>query len=273
MKHTLACTNTELVRQKAILKDQIIAALNIAKDADETSKKLKKRTIELEQSNSELEQFACVASHDLQIPLRHILNYSYELLKADDLNLKAEERQRCVKDIIRGCNKMSKIINSLLNLAKVGKNQVVFECFCLKDEFEHIKDLFLNDIGKYGIRLDYFVDSELIGDRTLIRQLLQNLIENAIKFRKKTATPFVKVQVNRKSTKALISVKDNGIGIDSAMADQLFEIFQQAQIKGSYPGTGIGLSICKKIVALHGGNIEVKSSLSGSEFIISIPQD
>ena len=231
---------------------------------------LQQHAKELERSNAELEQFAYVASHDLQEPLRIVASYSQLLARRyqDKLDSDANE---FIDFIVDGATRMQVLINDLLSYSRVGSRGQEFELTDLNQVIEstlHNLELSLQD---NMATVTYDEMPTLMVDRVQMGQLFQNLISNAIKFHG-DSPPQIHLGVEQQAEKFVFRVRDNGIGIDPQYAERIFLVFQRLHGKKEYPGTGIGLAICKKIVERHGGRIWMESVPSvGSTFYFTIP--
>ena len=231
---------------------------------------LRERTELLERSNKELEQFAYVASHDLQEPLRMVASYTQLLSKRYKGKLDSDADD-FINYAVDGANRMQMLINDLLDYSRVGTRGKNF----VLTEFSSILDKTLRDLKKAveesGAKVTIDPLPSLMVDGGQIGQLFQNLITNAIKFRG-DAIPQIHISSEKKEDKWIISVSDNGIGIAPEYSGRIFEIFQRLHSKEEYPGSGIGLAICKKIVERHGGKIWIESELKkGTIFYFTIP--
>ncbi|MEG4346570.1 response regulator [Microcoleus sp. A003_D6] len=226
---------------------------------------LLKSNQELARSNAELEQFAYVASHDLQAPLATIASYAQLLEKRykDQLDSQAS---RFIGNIVHGCTRMQTLIDDLLEYSRVGRSQKPFQ---LTDCNHAVEQALANLQGAIRQTQAVVTVSELpavMGDISQLVQLFQNLVGNAIKYRR-DAPPVVHITVCKQEKDWLISVSDNGIGIATQHQERIFQIFQRLHTQKEYSGTGIGLAICQKIVERHGGCIWVESELGqGSTF-------
>lgn len=228
-----------------------------------------KKQIELEAKNADLEQFAYIASHDLQSPLRTVSNYM-KVFEEDYLPLLDEPAKEYIVRVNKATERMSILIKSLLDFSRLGKNAQLKNI-----DFEKLLSEVISDID-VAIKTSSSIIE--IGDMPFIdayeveiRQLFQNLISNAIKFRKVDVPPIIRINAEELPDKWRFSVSDNGIGITREHYERIFQIFQRLHTTDQYEGYGIGLANCKKIVELHKGEINVDSELGkGSTFYFTI---
>jgi len=227
---------------------------------------------ELERSNKDLEKFAYVASHDLQEPIRMIKIYA-ELLKNRFNEKMSNDEREFFGFITDGAARMSELVNALLQYSRINRSGKEFGAVDCNYVIEEV----LDDL-KFAIH-----DSEAVikkedlpvikGDKTMIRLLFQNLIQNAIKFNN-NKRPEVAISKELKDGYCLFRIKDNGIGIPAEYYERIFVIFQRLHVRDKYPGTGVGLALCKRIVELHGGRILVESEEGrGSTFSFALPMN
>ncbi len=237
------------------------------KNAEE---KLTKQALDLTRSNEELQQFAYIASHDLQEPLRIISSYVQLLVRRYKSKLD-DDADEFMKFILEGVNRMHSLIEDLLEYSSVDKNNNEFYKTSLEISFNQAKKNLLQTIKENEARIEADNFPELSIDQSQITQLFQNLLSNSIKYRSKN-TPKIYISAIQKDNEWMFSVKDNGIGIEPQYFDKIFLIFQRLHTRSKYPGTGIGLAICKKIVEHHGGRIWVESEFGkGSTFFFTLP--
>jgi PAS domain S-box-containing protein len=231
--------------------------------------RLKQMTDEMQRSNTELEQFAYVISHDLQEPLRMVSSYT-QLLSKRYRNKLDDDADEFIAYAVDGAKRMQTLLHDLLEYSRVGTRGKPFSLV----NCEHIvKQATANlkiAIEECGASVSYDVLPTIMGDEGQLVRLFQNLIGNAIKFRGEEA-PQVHISAQRRNNTVTLSVKDNGIGIDPEHSQSIFDIFRRLHTSEEYPGTGMGLAICKKIVERHGGHISVQSQPGqGSIFYFSV---
>jgi signal transduction histidine kinase len=211
---------------------------------------------ELERSNRELEQFAYVASHDLQEPLRKVASFCQMLESRYAAQLDDRARQY-IAFAVDGAKRMQQLINELLTFSRVGQPGTVrgpVDLNAVASEAIDRLDATITDTDAQVTVADL---PTVVGEATLLTQLFQNLIANSIKFRRMDEPPEVTISAVRKDDQWEFSCEDNGIGIAPTHAERVFVIFQRLHPRDAYPGTGIGLALCRKIVDFHGGHIWV----------------
>lgn len=233
--------------------------------------KLKKLADKLQASNKELEQFAYVASHDLQEPLRMVASY-IQLLQRRYKSQLGAEADEFINYAVDGVVRMKSLINDLLIYSRVNTQEFAKEETDINEILNQVKNNLRGLIEDNNAEIVYSGLPTIPANNLQMTQLFQNLISNAIKFRKKDENPVVKVNAQKTSNEWLFSVSDNGIGIDKEFSDRIFIIFQRLHNYNEYPGTGIGLAICKKILEKIGGHIWVESEPdNGSTFNFTVP--
>jgi PAS domain S-box-containing protein len=247
----------------------IVIASDIT-DERAAKEEIRLRSEELESANAELERFAYVASHDLKEPLRMVSSFC-SLLKeryADQLDDQAGE---FIEFAVDGARRMQGLIDDLMKLSQTGTSGLEATTVDLNVILDEVK-LNLDTQAKEAaaeVRTDKL--PLVLGDRTLLLQLFQNLISNGIKFRS-DAAPVIDVRCTQRDGAYVFSVSDNGIGLDPRHHERVFEVFNTLNPRGQFEGNGVGLSICKKVVERHGGNIWVESELGkGTSFWFTLP--
>jgi PAS domain S-box-containing protein len=250
----------------------IIGASKIARDitALKTAQQdLLQRSEELQRSNEDLEQFAYVASHDLQEPLRAVAGCVQLLSKRyrGQIDARADE---FITHAVDGAERMQTLINDLLQYSRVGTRGNEFRPVELARALQAALKNLENSIAESQAVITHDSLPVISADLTQMTLLFQNLIGNALKFRKPDVQPCIHVASERRGSEWVISVRDNGIGMSSEYFDRVFGVFQRLHTRAEYPGTGIGLALCKRIVERHGGKIWITSEPgAGSTFFCS----
>ncbi|MCX7600120.1 MAG: PAS domain S-box protein [Armatimonadetes bacterium] len=239
----------------------------VARDVTER----KKYEEELRRSNEELEQFAYVASHDLQEPLRMISGY-LQLLQRRHSDKLDEEAEEFIQYAVDGAQRMHRLINDLLAYSRVGTRARPFELVNCEAALQEAVSNLGAAVAESGAVITHSALPLVQADPSQLVQVFQNLLSNAIKFRREEP-PRIHVAAKEAGNEWIFSVEDNGIGIDPKYHERIFIIFQRLHSRDEYPGTGIGLAICKKIVERHGGRIWVESEPGkGSTFYFTLPR-
>jgi len=229
---------------------------------------LEEKAKELERSNADLQQFAYVASHDLQEPLR-VMNGYLDLL-ADSIGANPDA-QSMITRIRASTERMDALIQDLLEYARVDAQPEPFQGTNLNEVLEYALGNLEVTIKENDVVVEQTLLPTVKGDQSQLVQLFQNLISNAIKFRSDRRC-VVTIRADQKDTNWEISIQDNGIGIDRAHVERIFTIFERLNPLERYPGSGIGLSVCKKIVERHGGQIWAESKLGeGTTMHFTLP--
>ena len=248
------------------MRSALVSALDASRAAAEVTARqaadLDAQAGELRRSNAELEQFAYVASHDLQEPLRKVASFCQLLEKryGDQLD---ERGLQYIAFAVDGAKRMQVLINDLLTFSRVGRASELREPLPLDQPL----DTALSALSVAIEDADAVIERperlpEVIGDPTLLAMLWQNLIGNAIKFRAPGRAPVVQITAAAQPDGSWqFAVTDNGIGIPPEFAEKVFVIFQRLHGRGVYPGTGIGLALCKRIVEQHGGEMHLDTSV------------
>lgn len=266
----------ECIKQGAadyVLKDHLLRLPECVRRAIR-EKKLREENrqthAELTRSNRDLEQFAYVASHDLQEPLRMVATYT-QLLEERFKGKLDESAEKYINYAVEGALRMQALVQDLLTFSRVGRGGIELKPVEVDSLLRIVTKNLQASIEESGAQVHYEGLPTVVGDWTLLQQLFQNLIGNAIKFRGLEA-PLIRIVAETNGAEWIFSVRDNGIGIASEHSEIVFEIFKRLHTHAEYPGSGIGLSICKKIVEQHGGRIWVESKPGeGCNFQFKLP--
>ena len=278
-------TYAKVIRDDESEIKKIIGTTRDVTQLKEYEQVLENKIEELNRSNKELEEFAYVASHDLQEPLRKISTFVQRLQNRFSSALD-EDGNMYISRILASSDNMRNLIDNLLEFSRISRNKHPAEKVDLSEVIKNVlTDLDL-EIEETGARIDVSPLPIIEAIPAHMSQLFFNLISNALKFRQKEITPVItiqheemtdiqkqKYQLALEDSYILIIVSDNGIGFDQAYAERIFQLFQRLQGKHEFPGTGIGLSICKKIVSNHNGQIFATSKVGkGSNFYVILPK-
>jgi PAS domain S-box-containing protein len=265
----LSAANERLRSQTAELIEQRKA---LAKAHDELEAKVRERTKALQESNQALQDFASIASHDLQEPLRKVSVFGSVLQSKYGDALGGNGREY-VERMLSATGRMQSLITSLLDYSRLDTKAQSFVEVKLNDVVKEVLADLEVRIHQSGGRVETEDLPIVQADPTQMHMLFQNLIANGLKFHKENEKPFVKVTARCQKENCLICVEDNGIGFDEQYLEKIFAPFQRLHGNGSpYEGTGIGLAICRKIVERHGGKITARSTPGkGSTFIVTLP--
>jgi light-regulated signal transduction histidine kinase (bacteriophytochrome) len=252
----------------------VTGVIGVAHDITErmrAKEALERSAEELRRSNADLEQFAYIASHDLQEPLRMVASYT-QLLERRYASRLDDAAREFIGYAVDGAVRMQQFIVGLLQYSRVGREPWVLQEVNLQKAFEHAAANLRIAIEESGAKVESRALPVVEGDPRQLTQLFQNLIGNALKFRKPDEAPRVEVWAEREGDFCRVSVRDNGIGVDPRFYERVFIIFQRLHTREEYEGTGLGLAICKKIVERHGGRIWVESKEGeGATFSFTLP--
>ena len=250
--------------------ERLAAFYALAVQRKRSEETLAKHAADLARSNADLQQFAYVASHDLQEPLRMVSSYIQLLAKRYEGRLD-QDAGEFIGYAVDGTHRMQALINGLLDFSRVGTQAKVFEHTDCESVMKAATDNLKVALQESGAVVTHDPLPTVVGDAGQLTQLLQNLIGNAIKYHGDTP-PKAHVSAEQSEAECIFSISDNGIGIAPEHFDRIFQIFQRLHAKGEYPGTGIGLAVCKRIVERHSGRIWVESEVGkGSTFRFAIP--
>jgi light-regulated signal transduction histidine kinase (bacteriophytochrome) len=248
----------------------------MARDISERKKseeKLKETIHELRRSNDELQQFAYITSHDLQEPLRTIASFT-QLLERRYKNKLDSDADEFIDFVVDAAARMKEMIQGLLDYSRVGTKGGEFNFTDTKKVLTIVLSNLHAAIIENKAEIDYDELPIVLADENQLIQLFQNLISNAIKFKKKNVTPKIRISTRKDEKKGeyIFSVSDNGIGLEPQYKNKVFEVFKRLHAMDEYKGAGIGLAISKRIIERHGGRIWVESELGkGSTFYFTLP--
>ena len=236
--------------------------------------RVEEKTQDLLRSNIELEQFAYLASHDLQTPLRHISSYvqllTNKIRKSPVLDEKAE---KWIEYIISGTKQMKNLISDLLAYSRIGRVDIRVEEIETMNLLARIVDELREPIRVTHAKIIFDELPSIFGIRSQFEQLFQNFIENALKFKKTDVDPVIVISCQDQGEFWRFSVSDNGIGINPKYSERIFLMFQRLHSADEFEGTGIGLAICKKIIEFHGGKIWLNAAINtGAVFSFELPK-
>lgn len=262
----ISLSGTEVEGQRCV-----IAIVRDVSDRRRLEGDLQRLVAELKRSNEELEQFAYIASHDLQEPLRVVSGYT-QLIKrryAGQLDAEAEEY---IDFTVEGVKRMQALINDLLAYARLTTRGREFKSTDLAKLTKQVLLYLAPVIDEASATIEVGSLPTVMGDASQLTQVIQNLLSNALKFRSTERPVTIKILAERKSEDWVISVEDNGIGIAPEYKDRIFVAFQRLHTRDHYPGNGIGLAICKKVIERHHGRIWVEPApRHGTVFYFTLP--
>jgi signal transduction histidine kinase len=259
--HTLA-VDVNRMRERILRELSAVRAANVTLEA---------RALDLERSNAELEQFAYVASHDLQEPLRKVASFC-QLLQRRYIGQLDARADQYIEFAVDGAKRMQALIDDLLAFSRVGRIERELTLVSCASALSQARVNLTAEIRKAGAVIESTELPSVRAEFTLLTSLFQNLISNAIKFRAPDRPPRIRVAATRQGDDWLFSVTDNGIGIEPEYADRIFVIFQRLHDRTAYAGTGIGLSMCRKIVEHYGGRIWLDTEYQGgAKFNLTLP--
>ena len=250
------------------MRERIVAEIGALRDAERA---LIEQAQELQRSNEELEQFAYVASHDLQEPLRKVASFT-QMLERRYKGRLDERADQYIAFAVDGAKRMQDLINDLLDFSRVGRMTRPHERVDANDLVEAARGRLSAALEESGGEVVAGDLPEVTGDAGLLTAVFQNLIANAIKFRGE-APPRVEFAAARDGAFWRFTCTDNGIGVEDEYAERIFVIFQRLHPRETYEGTGIGLAMCRKIIEYHGGRIRLAPAQDGrgAQFVFTLP--
>jgi signal transduction histidine kinase len=266
----LTGANVELADAKVSLEEVNVELADSNRALERSNQELERQARELVRSNAELDQFASIASHDLQEPLRKVRTFTERISETE-----AERLSERGLDYLRRANasaeRMQTLIEDLLRYSRVSTQGRPFSPVDLRRVTDDVLEDLSDQVNRTGAIVRVGSLPTINADAPQMRQLLQNLISNAIKFRREGVTPEVDVQSKHDLGWVTITVADNGIGFDPQYSRRIFRVFERLHGRGTYPGTGIGLALCRKIAERHGGTIVARSVPDeGSTFTVTL---
>jgi light-regulated signal transduction histidine kinase (bacteriophytochrome) len=245
----------------------------LQKSHEDLELRVQERTSQLEAANKELESFTYTVSHDLRAPLRAIDGFSKMLLR--DVNNKLDDEEKRKFDVIReSAQRMSRLIDDLLDFSRLGRQEMSFSVFnmstLVNQSWEECR------IINAGRRMELKIGDlpQGLGDSGLIKQVLSNLISNAVKFTRSREKSLIEIGGKIDGQESLYYVKDNGVGFDMKYYDKLFGVFQRLHNDKDYEGTGVGLAIVQQIIHRHGGRVWAEGKVGeGAVFYFTLPSE
>lgn len=243
----------------------------VNRDLSHANTALERRASELARSNEELDQFASIASHDLQEPLRKVRTFT-EQLKVMEADLLSERGRDYLERANSAAERMQNLIEDLLRFSRVSTQGRPFVAVDLGETTRAVLLDLESQISETGARVRVGVLPVIQADPLQMHQLMQNLVSNALKFRKEGVPPEIDVEASTDGAMATVTVSDNGIGFDQRYAQRIFRIFERLHGRSEYPGTGIGLALCRKIADRHGGTVAADGETDqGAVFTVTLP--
>ncbi|WIM99513.1 ATP-binding protein [Actinoplanes oblitus] len=259
---------TQLGRDVEAMRRRLVDALTVTQQARD---ELEQREAELSRSNADLEQFAYVASHDLQEPLRKVASFC-QMLERRYAEALDDRAKQYIGFAVDGATRMQRLINDLLTFSRIGRVYDDEQPVDLNEVMDRVEETLAASIEETRARIVRPRLPVVAGDVTLLTMLWQNLLGNAIKFHRPEEPPVIEISATADGAGWSFAVSDNGIGIDPEYADKIFVIFQRLHPRDRYDGTGIGLAVCKKVIEHHGGVIELDPAYrDGARFVFTLP--
>ena len=239
---------------------------------DRARQRIQQRSSELARSNADLEQFAYVASHDLSEPLRKVTNFS-QLLERQYADQLDEKARQYIVFMVDGAKRMQTLINDLLDFSRVGRSSENFVPVDLEAALARAVGNLEEPIAEANAVIEHDPLPTVPGEATLLTALLQNLVSNAVKYHSPDRPCRVHLSAEQQGDDWLLTIDDNGIGVDPQYADRIFTIFQRLHLRDQYAGTGIGLALCRRILDFHRGRIWLaEKDEPGARFQFTLPQ-
>jgi PAS domain S-box-containing protein len=252
------------------ISDQKLAEEGLRRLNLELEERVRRRTMDLEAANAELESFSYSVSHDLRAPLRHISGFA-KLLE-EHVGQGDEETKHFVDVITRSAFQMGVLIDDLLKFSRVGRAEMHVERVDMEQLVREVLEVGTSDLGDRGVEVTVGEVASAVGDRTLLRQVWANLIGNALKYTRPRDPALIEIGSRREHAEAVYWVKDNGVGFDMQYAARLFHVFERLHRSEEFEGSGIGLANVQRIVGRHGGRCWVQARVDvGATFFFAVP--
>lgn len=237
----------------------------------ERTQELAQRTAELEERSQQLESFSYSVSHDLRAPLRAISGFAQILARRHRQDLD-EQGKHYLDNIVDASEHMGRLIDDLLTYSRLGRSEIILKPVALSEVLPILIRNFEGRAQELGVKMEFADDLPLVmGDRTLLSQILTNLLDNAISYRRTDVPSVVILSWTAEGDNVVLKVSDNGIGIAAAHFERIFEVFQRLHTQEEYPGTGIGLAVVLRAAQLQQGAVRVESTVGmGSTFYVTL---
>jgi PAS domain S-box-containing protein len=261
--------NAEKIVEKTLQENRILSEKQ--SQLKQKEKDLQEDITELNRSNTELSQFAYIASHDLQEPLRKMILYSDYLVNKNAEKIDARSVEY-LKNMNSASHRMRNLIEDILSFSQVNNKELSLQLLDLNQVVQQSLLDYEIVITEKKATISSAILPVIQADPSLIQQLFNNIISNALKYSRESASPVILINSKQQNDDLIITIRDNGIGFEEKYLEKIFTLFQRLHGKQSYTGNGLGLAICRKIVQLHHGSIDAKSAPGrGAEFIIRLP--
>ncbi len=258
----------------AVIRDitaQKAAALEVGRLNAELEQRVRDRTVELETANNELESFSYSVSHDLRAPLRHITGFVSMLKARNEARLDGESRE-LIEGIANAASRMTRLIEALLSFSRTGRTDLNRRRFSLEQLAQSVQAELQGEVRSRQIDWRLAPLPDVDGDPELLRQVLVNLLANALKYTRPRVVPRIEIGATREKDAVIIHVRDNGVGFDARYVDKLFGMFQRLHAASEFEGTGVGLAMVRLIIQRHGGRVWAEGAPDrGATFYFSLP--
>lgn len=266
----ISWTNDVIYHPPEVVKYVVFTGIDVT-HLRRVERELREKADALIRSNSDLERFASAASHDLQEPLRMVISYLGLIERRYKTQLDSDA-QEFITYAVDGATRMQQMIEALLEYARLNNNTKPFSPISCADVVRDVLQNLTVAITENQATVEAHDLPNVIGNRPQLTLLFQNLIGNALKFHADNVTPHVKISAYREGKMWVFGVADNGIGIKPRYQEKIFMLFQRLHTREEYPGTGMGLALCQRIVERHGGRIWVESEIGqGATFYFTLP--